>query len=101
LMAVFIASVILVSLSESTVYLIALCGQSAFFLMAISGLILEKAGVRSRLVALPQYFVLANLASLLACYKFIRGERYARWEPIREKVIAAPGGSPIAPGTGI
>jgi len=101
LMAAFIASVILVSLSESTVYLIALCGQSAFFLMAISGWMLEKAGVRSRVVALPQYFVLANLASLLACYKFIRGERYARWEPIREKVIAAPGASPIAPGTGI
>jgi hypothetical protein len=29
------------------------------------------------------YFVLANLASVIAFYKFIRGERYATWEPIR------------------
>jgi multidrug efflux pump subunit AcrB len=40
-------------------------------------------GVRSRLLALPHYFVLANLASLIALFKFLRGERYARWEPIR------------------
>ena len=38
---------------------------------------------RTGRLALPQYFVLANLASLLAFYKFLRGERYARWEPIR------------------
>ena len=28
-------------------------------------------------------FVLTNLASLIACYKFLSGERYVRWEPIR------------------
>jgi hypothetical protein len=39
---------------------------------------------RPRLLALPQYFVLANVASFLAFYKFLRGERYARWEPTRE-----------------
>jgi hypothetical protein len=33
---------------------------------------------------MPLYFVLANLASLIGFYKFLRGERYARWEPIRE-----------------
>jgi len=44
---------------------------------------LDLAGIRSRLLAIPQYFLLANVASLIACYKFLRGERYARWEPIR------------------
>ena len=28
-------------------------------------------------------FVLGNLASLIAFYKFLSGERYVRWEPIR------------------
>jgi hypothetical protein len=52
--------------------------------------LLERAGVRRlRLLALPQYFVLANLASLIAFYKFLRGERYARWEPIREPAAQA------------
>jgi cellulose synthase/poly-beta-1,6-N-acetylglucosamine synthase-like glycosyltransferase len=45
---------------------------------------LDHAGMRSRLLAFPQYFLLANLASLIGLYKFLRGERYARWEPIRE-----------------
>jgi hypothetical protein len=35
-------------------------------------------------LAIPQYFVLTNAASLVGFYKFLRGERYARWEPIRE-----------------
>jgi hypothetical protein len=37
------------------------------------------------MLALPQYFMLANLASLMAFYKFLSGERYARWQPIREE----------------
>jgi hypothetical protein len=47
---------------------------------------MESLGRRNRILALPQYFVLANLASLVAFYKFLSGERYARWEPIREGV---------------
>jgi hypothetical protein len=58
--------------------------QALFYLAALAGWLFEALGIRSRLFALPQYFVLANLASLLAFYKFLRGERYARWEPIRE-----------------
>jgi cellulose synthase/poly-beta-1,6-N-acetylglucosamine synthase-like glycosyltransferase len=45
--------------------------------------ILDRVGIRSRLLAFPQYFMLANLASLIGCYKFLRGQRYASWEPIR------------------
>jgi hypothetical protein len=40
--------------------------------------------MRHRLLALPHYFVLTNVASLIALYQFLRGERYAHWEPIRE-----------------
>jgi hypothetical protein len=42
-----------------------------------------------RLLALPHYFVLANLAAVLALFKFLRGERYARWEPIREPAASS------------
>jgi cellulose synthase/poly-beta-1,6-N-acetylglucosamine synthase-like glycosyltransferase len=57
--------------------------QLAFYLLALIGYLLERAGLRLALLDLPQYFVLANLASLIACYKFLSGERYARWEPMR------------------
>ncbi len=58
--------------------------QVLFYSLALAGWILERAGRRLSLLALPLYFVLVNLASLLAFYKFLRGETYARWEPIRE-----------------
>ncbi|HZI17563.1 MAG TPA: glycosyltransferase family 2 protein [Pyrinomonadaceae bacterium] len=65
-------------------YLAAAAAQGVFYALAAAGFALGRLGVRSRLLALPQYFVLANLASVLALFKFARGERYARWEPIRE-----------------
>jgi hypothetical protein len=50
---------------------------------AVLSWLLEKSGVRSRVLALPHYFVLANVASVIALIQFLRGERYARWQPIR------------------
>lgn len=64
-------------------------GQALFYAAAALGWLVERFGVRSRVLALPHYFVLANLASAIAFYKFVRGERYARWEPVREPVAAA------------
>jgi hypothetical protein len=71
--------------TRSLFFAVCLAAQFLFYTLAALGWALEKAGVRRlRLLALPQYFVLANVASVIACYKFLRGERYARWEPIRE-----------------
>jgi hypothetical protein len=65
-------------------YLILLLAQLACYASALAGALLESLGVRNRLLALPQYFLLANIASLIAFHKFLTGERYATWEPIRE-----------------
>ena len=71
--------------AHSLFYAVCLAAQLLFYGLAALGWMLEKAvGHRVSLFALPQYFVLANIASVIACYKFLRGERYARWEPIRE-----------------
>ena len=82
LIAILIASAVLAR--DSTFYLVMLAGQLAFYSLALAGWLLERAGKRSKLLALPHYFVLANLASLLAFNKFLRGERYAYWETARE-----------------
>jgi cellulose synthase/poly-beta-1,6-N-acetylglucosamine synthase-like glycosyltransferase len=82
LVVVFAASLALAP--RSWFYALAALAQTVFYAAALAGLLLERAGARSSLLALPQYFVLANAAALVACYKFARGERYARWEPIRE-----------------
>jgi cellulose synthase/poly-beta-1,6-N-acetylglucosamine synthase-like glycosyltransferase len=65
-----------------------LAAQLAFYGAAALAGLLERSGWHSRLLAIPHYFVLGNVASLLAFYQFVRGERYARWDPIR--VTTAP-----------
>jgi cellulose synthase/poly-beta-1,6-N-acetylglucosamine synthase-like glycosyltransferase len=83
----FLALILLASFvlaKDSVFYLAALAAQLLFYAAAAAGWLLERTGVRVRLLALPHYFLLTNLASVVAFYKFLRGERYARWEPIRE-----------------
>ena len=65
-------------------YLIVFASQLGCYLCALGAWLLERAGVHSRMLALPQYFVLSNFAALIACYQFLRGERYAHWETNRE-----------------
>ena len=74
---------------DSKFFAALLLAQLLFYALAATGWLLERAGVRNRLLALPAYFVLANLAAVIAFYKFLTGERYARWEPIREPAGAA------------
>lgn len=69
---------------RSSLYFAAFVGQALFYLAAVVGFVCERAGWHNRLIALPYYFVLANAAVVAAFVKFLRGERYARWEPIRE-----------------
>ncbi|MEO8433448.1 MAG: glycosyltransferase family 2 protein [Pyrinomonadaceae bacterium] len=75
---------------HSFFYAAVFVAQVLCYAAALGGWLLESAGVRVRLLTLPHYFVLANLASLLASYEFLRGARYARWEPIREPVSGGP-----------
>jgi cellulose synthase/poly-beta-1,6-N-acetylglucosamine synthase-like glycosyltransferase len=69
---------------QSFFYAIFLAGQMLFYLAALVGWLLERRGVTLGPLVLPAYFVLANLAAVLAFYQFLRGERYAHWEPNRE-----------------
>lgn len=69
---------------DSPFFEIVIALQLAFYATALAGWGLEKSGKKSKILAMPLYFVLANLASLIGFYKFLRGERYAKWEPIRE-----------------
>jgi cellulose synthase/poly-beta-1,6-N-acetylglucosamine synthase-like glycosyltransferase len=80
LMGLFIGSAVLAS---GLFYRIMFAAQLAGYACPALAWMLDRVGIRSRLLAFPQYFILANLASLIACYQFLRGERYARWEPIR------------------
>ena len=58
--------------------------QILFYALAALAYLLERNGARLGVLAMPLYFALANAASAVAFYKFLRGERFAVWQPIRE-----------------
>lgn len=69
---------------SSSLFAVIFAFQTAFYLAAFFGWLLELTGKRTTLFVLPLYFVLANIASVIAFFQFLRGEQYAAWEPIRE-----------------
>jgi len=86
----FLIAIFLCSLSlafSSVFFLTVFLLQIVFYSAALASWTLEKTGKSSGIAAMPLYFVLTNLASLFGFYKFLRGERYARWEPIRGEKI--------------
>ncbi len=79
---IFVSSLLLAFVSWF--YLAVFLAQVACYLLALAGYLLPRFGIDSKVLALPHYFLLANLAAVIAFFKFLRGERYARWEPIRD-----------------
>ena len=69
---------------SSIIFAVIFALQVIFYLLALIGWLLERKEKPLGILAIPLYFVLTNLASLVGFYKFLRGERYARWEPIRD-----------------
>jgi glycosyltransferase involved in cell wall biosynthesis len=58
--------------------------QVALYLAGAAGLALRDGGrTRSRVLALPAYFCLVNLASLRAVWNLVRNRGIDRWEPRR------------------
>lgn len=69
---------------NSRLFLVAFAAQAMFFSAAIAAWILERLGLKAGPLSIPLYFVLANVASVAGFLQFVRGERYAAWEPIRD-----------------
>jgi cellulose synthase/poly-beta-1,6-N-acetylglucosamine synthase-like glycosyltransferase len=84
LIAVLITSAFLAfkNLFYATVFV----AQIGFYLAAAASALMVRLCINSRWLALPQYFVITNVACLIALIKLVRGERYVRWEPVRERV---------------
>src|SRR5205807_1772752 len=82
LFAILVSTTVLALNSRMYLALVGL--QLGFYLSAVAGWGCERMGVSHCLLSLPHYFMLANLASVIAFHKFLNGQRYASWEPIRE-----------------
>lgn len=101
LVPLFLIGILLASgvrASSSTFFAVTLAVQLVFYAAALLAWLLERRGVKHSLLAMPEYFLISNLSSLIGFYKFLSGERYARWDPIREAVRSGSASStPIPP----
>lgn len=76
---------------QSSFFAALFVGQLCVYAAAFFAWILERGGMRNGLLSIPQYFVLTNLASLIAGYKVLRGQKFAHWEPIRDPLVKSGG----------
>lgn len=82
LMALFASSLLLSSTGR--LYAAAAAGQVLFYGLACAGFLFKKSPQgHAKLLYVPFFYCLANLASLVAFLRFVRGQRVERWEPQR------------------
>jgi cellulose synthase/poly-beta-1,6-N-acetylglucosamine synthase-like glycosyltransferase len=62
-------------------YRLTLLGQTAAYLTSLASPLLERARLRFKPAHLARYFVLLNLASAHAFFKFIMGKKQVMWQP--------------------
>lgn len=71
--------------AERLVYLVATVGEVVLLVVGIAGIAgAGRAWSRRKVVALPAFFIMVNVASLRALANLLTGARIERWEPRRE-----------------
>lgn len=66
------------------IYSVALAGQLGFYALATLGLAADLMGWKIRILSLPMYFCVVNLAALVGLFNVLRGENKAVWETARD-----------------
>ncbi|CAN5728222.1 glycosyltransferase family 2 protein [soil metagenome] len=73
--------------SSHPFYAVALGAQVVFYALGVVGYLSTSTGAgRWKLFYLPFFFCMANVASLLAVLRFLRGDRVTLWQPQRHAV---------------
>lgn len=70
-------------LARETPYLVLLGAQCALIGAGVAGFMLQHSGRDLGLVSRPYYFLLTNLAALIATLRYLCGERMVVWTPLR------------------
>ena len=87
LFMIFFATVTLQAVLADSEYIVAqvlLIIQVLFYGSAALAFLLEKKGIHLKITAIPFYFVVVNLAALVAMFKMLNHTLEATWEPQRD-----------------
>jgi cellulose synthase/poly-beta-1,6-N-acetylglucosamine synthase-like glycosyltransferase len=92
LAAMFVSALVLVAQGHAR-WWFALAPQLLFYALAAAGVIADRRGHHvPKLLWIPYYFCLSNLAAALAVLSVLRGRRYEIWEPaLARSKAAVPG----------
>ena len=77
------ANLVLVRETPYPAYLVLLVGQAALLAAGIIGFLLQGRRRELGMFGRPYYFLLTNVAALIATLRYVRGERMVTWKPIR------------------
>jgi cellulose synthase/poly-beta-1,6-N-acetylglucosamine synthase-like glycosyltransferase len=80
---VFLNLVSCLMLSGTWVFNELLVGYLLFFIAALLGGAFERKGIRWKILTIPYYFTLVNLAATLGIIDFLRGRQIVQWVPVR------------------
>jgi cellulose synthase/poly-beta-1,6-N-acetylglucosamine synthase-like glycosyltransferase len=72
-----------IALAGQMPYLVLLLAQFALIAAGAMGYLLQQSGHKLGPLTRPYYFLLTNVASLMATLRYLRGERMVTWTPIR------------------
>ncbi|MDX2031940.1 MAG: glycosyltransferase family 2 protein [Blastocatellia bacterium] len=72
------------AMNGSALFKYIFAAHAGFYTLALIGWIGDRFKIRMGLVAIPYYFTILNLATVHAFLKFVRGQSYVVWEPVRE-----------------
>lgn len=87
-MIVAFAANVALALMGGWFYRTLLAAQLLFYALALAGRLLARRGEPPRIVAIPWYFVMVNVASLRGIWDAFAGKTYTTWTTVREKAAA-------------
>ena len=79
----FCAFVANLALIDDVRYLLLLIAQTVLFVAGLVGFLLQSSRRGLGLFGRPYYFLLTNVASLIATLRYLQGERMVTWKPLR------------------
>lgn len=85
ILALFINLFIVFTGSISLTYQLLLLGQVGFYVLAISGWILEERKIKIKIFFIPYYFCMMNYAVVMGIFRYLRGKQSAVWEKAKRQ----------------
>ena len=85
LILAFVLNLIIAMTPGEWFYQILMAGQILFYLLAFTGLILEKKQLRVKILFIPYYFCIMNYAVLAGIVRYMKKQQSSVWEKSKRK----------------